>query len=144
MYTYRYPRPALTVDALIIAGHKKPKSLLLIRRAAQPFKEKWALPGGFINMDETLEKACIRELFEETGLRVKKLDQFKAFDAIGRDPRHRTISVVFYSFLDNEPDVSGNDDATEARWFPLDGLPPLAFDHEDIVRQFLKEKGLNS
>src|SRR5665811_2118588 len=107
MYTYNYPRAALTVDAIVFLNEERIPSLsaenkkngirlntyvLLIERGREPFKNKWALPGGFIEMDETLETACKRELFEETGLKVDKMTQFKTYDAVDRDPRHRTIS----------------------------------------------------
>lgn len=92
-------------------------------------------------MEETLEAACLRELEEETGLKLPAMEQFRVFDAPGRDPRHRTISVVFYALVPEVIDVRGNDDAAEARWFPPDHLPPLAFDHREIVERFLAETG---
>lgn len=92
-------------------------------------------------MEETLEAACLRELEEETGLKLTAMEQFRVFDAPGRDPRHRTISVVFYALVPAVTAVCGSDDAAEARWFPLDHLPHLAFDHLEIVARFLAEKG---
>jgi 8-oxo-dGTP diphosphatase len=139
MYTYAYPRPALTVDALVIAGLPEQASVLLIERGREPFSGKWALPGGFVDMDETLEKACCRELAEETGLSVNTMEQFRVYDAIGRDPRHRTISVVFYAFIPEILPVNGGDDASGARWFALESIPSLAFDHDRIIRDFLSE-----
>lgn len=136
MYTYQYPRPALTVDAIVISPLK---SVLLIKRGREPFKGKWALPGGFIDMDETLEIACRRELEEETGLRVGELNQFRAYDAIDRDPRQRTISVVFYSFTEEDSIPLAGDDAANAQWFQLDQLPELAFDHQQIIEDFKNE-----
>jgi 8-oxo-dGTP diphosphatase len=136
LYTYEYPRPALTVDALIIAREKGDWYLLLIRRGKEPFRGLWALPGGFVNLDETLEQACCRELEEETGLRLSNMKQFRVFDALDRDPRHRTISVVFYAMLHVVCEVKGDDDASDARWFLLSDLPELAFDHGEIVREF--------
>jgi 8-oxo-dGTP diphosphatase len=102
MYTYLYPRPALTVDAVVVAGHPSAYQLLLIERKKDPFAGKWALPGGFVDMEETLDQACIRELKEETGLELPEMEQFRVFDAINRDPRHRTVSVVFYAFISNQ------------------------------------------
>jgi 8-oxo-dGTP diphosphatase len=135
-YVYAYPRPALTVDALVVAREKGEWRLLLIRRGKAPFMNLWALPGGFVNMDEALEQACCRELEEETGLQCNKLEQFRVFDALDRDPRHRTISVVFYTILPQVSGVKGADDASEAGWFPLSELPDLAFDHREIIMEF--------
>jgi len=136
MFTYQYPRPAVTVDAILISNRK---SVLLIERGREPFKGKWALPGGFIEMDEELEIACRRELEEETGLKVGALKQFKAFGSVNRDPRHRTISVLFYAFTDDELAASAGDDAAKAQWFSLDQLPELAFDHGQILEEFKTE-----
>jgi 8-oxo-dGTP diphosphatase len=142
MYTYQYPRAALTVDAIVVAGETGNQQILLIQRGKEPFKGYWALPGGFIEMDETLEQACIRELFEETGVRLEAMNQFYAFDAIGRDPRHRTISVVYYCFLKEIVEAVGNDDAANAQWFSIRNLPDLAFDHQTIILKFLKQINL--
>jgi 8-oxo-dGTP diphosphatase len=136
MYTYTYPRPAVTVDAILIS---KQNSVLLIERGREPFKGKWALPGGFIDMDEPLETACMRELEEETGIRIAELKQFKAFGAVDRDPRHRTISVIFYAFTEDEIIALAGDDAAKAQWFPIDQLPNLAFDHQLILEEFKAE-----
>ena len=136
MYTYQYPRAALTVDAIVFTQKNNETYVLLIQRGHEPFKGKWALPGGFVNMDETLEEACIRELFEETGLEMAAMKQFKAYDAIHRDPRHRTISVVFSAETNDKKEVSGGDDAARADWFPVTDLPQLAFDHAQILSEF--------
>jgi len=146
MYKYRYPRPALTTDAIIFVDKKNVNLknntfVLLIQRGNEPFKNKWALPGGFMNMDETLETACKRELYEETGLAVEKMTQFKTFDSILRDPRQRTISVVYFAELATKEKVKGGDDAIRAEWFPLGKLPELAFDHQKIVNEFFTRKG---
>lgn len=133
MYTYSYPRPAVTVDAILVSSNK---SVLLIERGRDPYKGKWALPGGFIELDESLETACRRELEEETGLKVEVLTQFKAFGAVNRDPRHRTISVLFYAFTGEELVACAGDDAAKAQWFPLSQLPELAFDHQQILTEF--------
>jgi len=136
MYTYKYPRPALTVDSIVFTKEDNSTFVLLIQRGQEPFKNKWALPGGFVNMDELLETACRRELEEETGLKLDKMNQFKAFDAINRDPRHRTISVVFSAEIFEKQEVHGGDDAAHAKWFSLEELPELAFDHQQILEEF--------
>ncbi len=140
LFTYRYPRPAVTTDALVFVKEGNSFSVLLIRRGQEPFKGKWALPGGFLQMDERLETACKRELQEETGLDVEKMKQFKTYDAIDRDPRHRTISVVFSTSLPFKAEVKGGDDAAQAEWFSIKNLPPLAFDHEQIIRDFFESE----
>lgn len=136
MYTYQYPRAALTTDAIVFVKEEQEIFVLLIQRGREPFLNQWALPGGFINMDETLEEACKRELEEETGLEVKQMTQLKTYDAIDRDPRHRTVSVVHYTELKKKQPVFGGDDAAEAKWFSLNDLPQLAFDHALILRDF--------
>ncbi|MGE4586860.1 MAG: NUDIX domain-containing protein [Mangrovibacterium sp.] len=137
-HTYRYPRPALTVDAIVF--RKGTDHLLLIRRGKNPYAGKWALPGGFLEMGELLEEGCRRELEEETGLRPGPLKQFRTYDALDRDPRGRTISVVFYGTAEAEA-VQGGDDADMAAWFPIGRLPELAFDHERIICDFLRYTG---
>ena len=136
MYSYQYPRAALTVDAIVFTRKNNETFVLLIQRGQEPFKGKWALPGGFVNMDETLEEACKRELLEETGLKTDAMKQFKAYDAIHRDPRHRTISVVFSTEINDTENVTGGDDAAQAEWFPVTALPHLAFDHALILEEF--------
>jgi 8-oxo-dGTP diphosphatase len=136
MYTYDYPRAALTVDAIVFVKEESAVYVLLIERGREPFKNKWALPGGFVEMDEILETACKRELFEETGLAVEKMIQFKTYDAIDRDPRHRTISVVYFTEMSAKQQVKGGDDADRAGWFPVTELPELAFDHKKILEDF--------
>jgi 8-oxo-dGTP diphosphatase len=135
MYTYPYPRPALTVDAIIFK--KGTNKLLLVQQGRDPYAGKWALPGGFLEMDELLVDGCRREVEEETGLKVQELTQFKTYDAIYRDPRGRTISVVFYGIAENGFTVKGGDDAALAGWFPVDHLPDLAFDHALIISEFM-------
>lgn len=136
MYSYEYPRAAMTVDSIVYVKEEGKTFLLLIQRGNEPYKNKWAFPGGFLDMDETLEQAAIRELNEETGLIVPAMKQFRAYDAIDRDPRHRTISVVFTAELDEKKEVKGGDDAAQAKWFPIDELPELAFDHAEIISDF--------
>jgi 8-oxo-dGTP diphosphatase len=136
MFSYNYPRPAVTVDAILVSSHQ---SVLLIERGRDPFMGKWALPGGFVEMDEELDVACLRELEEETGIKLHELKQFRAFGGVNRDPRHRTISIVFYAFTESEIVAVAGDDAAKARWFPLNQLPELAFDHGLILSQFNEE-----
>lgn len=142
-YCYQYPRPALTVDAIVIAKNAiGQKMILLIQRKSDPFKGLWALPGGFVGMEETLLQACQRELSEETGLDKVALNQFRVFDGVDRDPRHRTISIVFYGEQSEISHVAGGDDAENADWFPIDSLPELAFDHATIIGKFISDKNL--
>lgn len=136
-YTYDYPRPAVTTDALIICQENGKRFILLIERGIEPFKGQWALPGGFIEMNEDLETACAREVEEETGLRGIDLKQLGAYGAVDRDPRGRTISIVFYSFINDRITPHSGDDAASARWFNLNELPSLAFDHKTIIDDFL-------
>ncbi len=143
-YTYKYPRPALTVDALVFAGTRQDGfSLLLIRRKNEPYKNQWAIPGGFVDMDETLEEAVLRELEEETGIRLDKMEQLHAFSAIERDPRHRTVSVAFTCIIEQKKEAKGGDDAAEAKWFSTNRLPELAFDHQEIIGLAIKKLKLN-
>ena len=132
-YTYKYPRPAVTADCVVITKEKEPK-VLLIQRGIDPFKGRWAFPGGFMNMDETAEQCAIRELEEETGLQVTELHQIGAYSKVDRDPRGRTITVAYLAIIDKPIEVTGQDDAAKAQWFPINALSPLAFDHEDIMR----------
>lgn len=132
-YMYKYPRPMVTVDAVIFAGTGKDRCIALIRRRHDPFADCWALPGGFVDMDEPLEAAAARELREETGLEGIGLTQFHTFGDPGRDPRGRSISVAYYGFLPAPAPLRAADDAADARWFPEEDLPPLAFDHDRIV-----------
>jgi 8-oxo-dGTP diphosphatase len=134
-YCYEYPRPSYTVDAAIVA--KADRKLLLILRKHDPFAGKWAFPGGFMDMDETPEEAIVRELEEETNIKGVALEQFKTYGALGRDPRGRTISTLFLGFVEHSTDViaKGGDDAAEARWFSLDEVPDLAFDHGVIFKE---------
>ncbi|WP_439184411.1 NUDIX domain-containing protein [Carboxylicivirga taeanensis] len=131
-YSYQYPRPAVTTDVLVVARFPRPK-LLLIQRGNEPFKGLWALPGGFVDMDEDLPQAALRELKEETGIDSLPIQQFKTYGAVGRDPRHRTISIVYMAVVDQPIEVQGMDDAADAQWFDIDTLPDLAFDHQLII-----------
>lgn len=131
-YTYKYPRPAVTADCVVITSEEEPR-VLLIERGEEPFKGCWAIPGGFLNMDETTEQCAIRELEEETGLKIDKANQIGAYCKVDRDPRGRTISVAYLAIVERPLEVSGQDDAAKAKWFPINALPPLAFDHDEIM-----------
>ena len=135
-YTYEYPRPMVTVDTILLCEANE-GSILLIQRKNDPYKNKWALPGGFVEMDEDLEDAAIRELWEETGIKLNNLHQLKTYGTLNRDPRGRTISIVFYKIIENEPEAIANDDARDAKWYSLNNLPELAFDHSTIINDFL-------
>jgi 8-oxo-dGTP diphosphatase len=132
-YTYKYPRPAVTADTVVIAKGAEPQ-VLLVQRGNEPFKGCWAFPGGFMNMDETTEQCAVRELEEETGLKVNEVRQIGAYSKPDRDPRGRTITVAYLAVIDTPVAVKGQDDAAKAEWFPLTALPPLAFDHSDIMQ----------
>ena len=131
-YSYKYPRPAVTADCVVITKEAEPKALL-IQRGADPYKGCWAFPGGFMNMDETTEQCAIRELEEETGLKVSTVRQIGAYSKVDRDPRGRTITVAYLAIIDKPAQVTGQDDAAKAEWFPLSAFPELAFDHADIM-----------
>jgi 8-oxo-dGTP diphosphatase len=136
-FTYEYPRPSVTVDCVVFGLDgldQEDLKVLLIERGRPPFVGCWALPGGFVEMDEDLETAARRELQEETGVQIDYLEQLYTFGAPGRDPRGRVISVAWYALvrtLDHTP--TGADDANEAAWFPVVSPPPLAFDHQRIL-----------
>jgi 8-oxo-dGTP diphosphatase len=126
----------------VISRNEEDFEVLLIQRKNEPFKNMWALPGGFVDMEETLEHAVNRELEEETGLKDIDLKQFHTAGNPGRDPRGRNITVVFYGFTDNKK-VKAGDDAENARWFSVSQLPELGFDHKEIISMFLDDiKGL--
>ncbi|QUB64503.1 NUDIX hydrolase [Prevotella melaninogenica] len=135
MYTYNYPHPAVTADCLVFAHTDEGMKLLLIQRKNEPYKGKWAFPGGFMDIDETTIDAARRELKEETGLVVGELHRVGIFDAVDRDPRERIITVAYYTILDKPTEVSGLDDAAQAKWFSLTELPDLAFDHKEILQE---------
>lgn len=131
-YTYKYPRPAVTTDCVVFTQEEEPK-VLLIQRGNEPYKGCWAFPGGFMNMEETAEECAVRELKEETGLTVTRIQQIGAYSKVNRDPRGRTVSIAYLAIVDAPTAVSGMDDAAKAAWFPLSSLPDLAFDHQDIM-----------
>jgi 8-oxo-dGTP diphosphatase len=133
-YTYEYPRPAVTVDCVLFAMREADVAVLLVQRKNPPYRGAWALPGGFVNQDEALDRAAYRELAEETGITSGvALEQLRAYGDPGRDPRGHTVSVVFSSFLVVAPQPVAGDDAAAAAWHELRSLPRLAFDHAAIV-----------
>lgn len=145
MYSYPYPRPAVTADCIILGiAPDGSRRVLLIKRGHAPFEGCWAFPGGFLEMDETLEQCARRELKEETGLEAPEhLEELRSFSTVDRDPRGRTITVAFMAEMPLR-EVRGADDAAEACWFPLDQLPPLAFDHDEILRIALERISHNN
>ena len=138
-YVYDWPRPMVTVDAVVFAFFKGGPRVLLINRGDEPFKGKWALPGGFVGIDEELEDAAARELAEETGLTDVLLEQMHTFGRCGRDPRGRQITIVFIGVA-TKTKIQAGDDAQEAKWFEIEKLPnDLAFDHNEVVRMGVKK-----
>ena len=131
--------PSVTADCIITRQVHGKEELLLIKRLRDPFRNKWALPGGFVEIEEDLLEGAERELYEETGITDINLQQFRTFGKPGRDPRGRTISVVYYgSFQNHTSQVEAGDDAAEAQWFDIRNLPSLAFDHQHIIDEYLK------
>jgi len=135
-YTYDYPRPAVTVDCVIFGLEETTQlKVLLIQRARDPFKDRWALPGGFVDMDEDLETAALRELEEETGVRDVFIEQLYTFGRPKRDPRGRVISIAYYALVNlAEHPVMASSDAKTVEWFDIKSLPDLAFDHNEILQ----------
>ena len=138
-FTYQYPRPMVTVDVVVFISDTDQVHVLLIQRAQEPFQGAWALPGGFVEMDESLDEAAGRELEEETGVKEVDLEQLQTYGDPDRDPRGRVISVAFCTLLpsNNIQHVHGGSDASQARWFPVQELPNLAFDHSQIIADAL-------
>jgi 8-oxo-dGTP diphosphatase len=132
-FCYKYPHPAVTADCVIFGFDGVSIIVLLIQRGIEPFKGKWAFPGGFMNIDETVEDCAKRELEEETGLKNASVEQFYTFSDVNRDPRERVITVAHYALV-RLSEVKGGDDALMARWFSMNEIPSLAFDHELILR----------
>jgi 8-oxo-dGTP diphosphatase len=133
-FSYDYPRPALTVDVVLVTRDERPR-VLLIRRGKDPFKGRWALPGGFVDENERLIDAAKRELVEETGIELDELEQLYTAGDPGRDPRGWTVSVVFLGRVTDPPAATAADDATEVGWFPLHQPPEMAFDHAAILKR---------
>lgn len=135
-YCYKYPRPSVTADCVIFGFDGVAIKVLLIQRGIEPFKGKWAFPGGFMKLDETAEECAKRELEEETGLKNVSVEQFYTFSEVNRDPRERVITVAHYALV-KLAEVRGGDDAASAKWFALNEVPCLAFDHDRILRMAL-------
>jgi 8-oxo-dGTP diphosphatase len=140
MYTYEYPRPALTVDVVIFTLRESRLHVLLVQRGEEPFAGMWALPGGFVHMEESLEEAASREMQEETGLSQAYLEQLYTYGDIGRDPRGRVVSVAYFALMPADAPVrsEGGSDASQAGWFAVEDLPQLAFDHPEIISYALR------
>ena len=130
-YQYKYEHMAVTTDCVIFTYEDWRLKVLLVRRGGEPYKGRWAFPGGFLRMDETAEQGALRELREETALVPSAIGQLGVFSDLDRDPRERVITIAWYALV-KPSKVVGGDDADEAAWFPVDDLPPLAFDHRKI------------
>ncbi len=137
-FHYKYPHPAVTTDCVIFGFDGESLKVLLIERGYDPYKGCWAFPGGFLEMDESADEGARRELKEETGLETAYVKQFHTFSTPDRDPRERVISVAYYSLV-RISEVRGMDDAAQAKWFPLDAVPQLAFDHREMLHLATEE-----
>ena len=135
-YIYDWPRPMVTVDAAVFAFFKTGVKVLLVNRGNEPFKGKWALPGGFVGIREGLEDAVVRELAEETGLVNVRLEQMRTYGDVGRDPRGRQITIVYMGIaIEGLNKIKAGDDAAEVRWFDIEKLPKdMAFDHNEVAK----------
>lgn len=136
-YHYKYPHPSVTTDCVIFGFDGKQLKILLVQRGREPYKGRWAFPGGFLNIDESAEEGALRELREETGLQTACVRQFHTFSAPNRDPRERVITIAYYALVKWQ-EVKGADDAAEAKWFTLHEVPVLAFDHDLMLDMALK------
>ncbi|NME68596.1 NUDIX hydrolase [Flammeovirga aprica] len=135
-YCYEYPRPALTTDCVIFGFDGIEINVLLIERGIEPFKGKWAFPGGFVRMDESTEEGAKRELFEETGIKDVFIEQLYTFSDVQRDPRGRVVTVAYFALVKtSEYQLLAGDDAMKAQWFKLKDVPSLAFDHDLVLRK---------
>lgn len=143
MYTYKHPHPAITADCVTFSSAADGSLwILLIQRKQDPYKDCWAFPGGFMNINETAEAAAKRELAEETGLHVKQVQQIGVYSAVERDPRERVVTIAYMTFVEGLPPVTGSDDARIAQWFPLEALPSLAFDHAQILSDAIRRRNI--
>lgn len=139
-YTYEYPRPSLTVDCVIFGLDESSRlKVLLIKRGHDPYIGTWALPGGFVDMNEPLEEAALRELKEETGISDVFIEQLYTIGTPNRDPRGRVVTVVYFALINLvEHKIGADSDAQDVRWFPIDALPQLAFDHAEIMNMAIE------
>lgn len=137
-YHYKYPHLSVTTDCVIFGFDGSNLKVLLVQRGIEPYKGRWAFPGGFLRMDESAEEGALRELREETGLQGAYIKQFHTFSDPKRDPRERVITIAYYALVKLQ-DVIGGDDAAQARWFALNEVPSLAFDHDQILRRAEQE-----
>lgn len=137
-YHYKYPHPSVTTDCVIFGFDGSNLKVLLVQRGIEPYKGRWAFPGGFLRMDESAEEGALRELREETGLQGAYIKQFHTFSDPKRDPRERVITIAYYALVKLQ-NVIGGDDAAQARWFALNEVPSLAFDHDQILRRAEQE-----
>ena len=137
-YCYKYPHPSVTTDCVIFGFDGQRLQVLLIERGIEPYKGRWAFPGGFLNPDETAEQGALRELQEETGLTGAYIEQFHTYTDPNRDPRERVITIAYYALVRIQ-EVKGGDDAAKAQWFALDEVPQLAFDHDRILRDAMRQ-----
>ena len=133
-YTYEYPRPAITVDCVIFGFAENQLKILLTKRNIEPYLGEWALPGGFIGMDETADECACRKLKEEAGLEDIYMEQLYTFSAVDRDPRYRVVSIAYYALVKSTDCVlHAGSDIADIQWFSLENAPPLAFDHKEIT-----------
>lgn len=133
------PKIFVTVDVVLFRKMNSSYEILLIQRLNDPFKDYWALPGGFVDENEELETAAKRELFEETDIQLFQVKQIKAYGNPNRDPRHHTISVAFMGEIDSLAEAKAKDDAKAVKWFSIEELPALAFDHAEIIRDTIEK-----
>ena len=132
-YCYKYPHPAVTTDCVIFCFDGQSLKVLLVERGIEPYKGRWAFPGGFLNPDERAEEGARRELNEETGLEGAFIEQFHTYTDPNRDPRERVITIAYFALVRIQ-EVHSGDDAAKAQWFPIEEVPQLAFDHDRILR----------
>ena len=133
-YLYKYERPALAIDCVIFGFDGRKLKILLVKRGIEPFKDRWALPGGFVNVNETIDEAAQRELKEETGVDHVFMEQLYTFGSIDRDPRERVVSVAYFALVRiSDYKVIAGSDASNAQWFTMNSIPSLAFDHSVIL-----------